>query len=147
MESGPNDFFEAPKEDQRKYMNQLLALVRRFSEREESTDDERLRWAKARFAAAVLARATGHMDTATLEAEQGYHAAWIAWAVKGVLCPPESHLPGVLDSKEPGPKKQEAKPTSTLKPTPEQVREVQEHAKKRLLEPPDWEPVPKGKLH
>lgn len=147
MESGPNDFFEASKEDQRKYMNQLLALVRRFSEREESTEDERLRWAKARFAAAILARATGHMDTATLEAEQGYHAAWIAWAVKGVLCPPGSHLPGVPGRKEPDPKKQETKPSSAIKPTPEQVREVQEHAKKRLLEPPVWEAVPKGKLH
>lgn len=147
MESGPNDFFEASKEDQRKYMNQLLALVRRFSEREESTEDERLRWAKARIAAAILARATGHMDTATFEAEQGYHAAWIAWAVKGVLCPPESYLPGVPVRQDPDPKKQETKPSSAIKPTPEQVRDAQEHAKKRLLEPPIWDEAPKRKLH
>lgn len=84
MEGSASDFFEAPKEDQRKYINQLLALVRRFSERAESTDDERLRWAKARMATAVVARVTGNMDLATFDAEAGYHAGWIAWAVGGV---------------------------------------------------------------
>ena len=53
MANSPGDFFEASKDDQRKYLNQLLALVRRYSERPESSDDERLRWAKARFAASI----------------------------------------------------------------------------------------------
>jgi hypothetical protein len=138
MEDSPGNFFEASKDDQRKYINQLLALVRRFSERPESSNDERLRWSKARFAAAILARATGHMDTATFEAEQGYHAAWIAWAVQGVLCPPEYHLPGVPAHQEPDAGKQQPKPSgeAALKPTPEQVRRAQEYAKQRLLEPP-----------
>lgn len=147
MEGSPGDFFEASKEDQRKYINQLLALVRRFSEREESTEDERLRWAKARFAAAILARATGYMDTATFEAEQDYHAAWLAWAVGGVLCPPESQLVRVPDIKEPEPQKQDAKPISETKPTPERVRELQEYNRQRLLEPPIGDVGSKKKLH
>ncbi|MBE7423205.1 MAG: hypothetical protein HS110_12380 [Zoogloeaceae bacterium] len=55
MEDGPGEFFKASKDDQRKYINQLLALVRRYSERSESSDDERLRWSKARFSAAIFA--------------------------------------------------------------------------------------------
>lgn len=83
MEGSPGDFFEASKDDQHKYINQLLALVRRFSEREESSEDEGLRWSKARFAAAMVARTTGHMDTETFKAESSYHAAWLALAVGG----------------------------------------------------------------
>ena len=147
MESSPGDFFEASKDDKHKYINQLLALVRRFSEREESSEDERLRWAKARFAVAIVARATGHMDTATFEAEQGYHAAWLAWAVGGILCPQGSQLVRLPDIKEPEPQKQDAQPIGETKPTPERVREIQEYNRQRLLEPPIGDIASKKKLH
>lgn len=148
MEGSPSDYFEASKDDQHKYINQLLALVRRFSEREESSEDERLRWSKARFAAAIVARATGHMDTAIFEAEQGYHAAWFAWAVGGVLCPQGSQLVRLPDIKESEPQKQDdTKPSGETKPTPERVREIQEYNRQRLLEPPIGEADSKKKLH
>jgi hypothetical protein len=153
MKGSPGDFFEASKDDQRKYINQLLAFVRRYSERSESSDDERLRWSKARFAAAMVARATGHMDTETFNAEAGHNAAWLAWAIGGVLCPPESLLVSALGDKEPSPEKRDLKPSTetTLKRSPEQVRKAQEHARKRLLETSIGlsEPVgdPKQKLH
>jgi len=148
MANSPGDFFEASKDDQRKYLNQLLALVRRYSERPESSDDERLRWAKARFAAAMFARAAGYMDTETFKAESRLNAAWLAWAIGGVLCPPESCLVGAPERKEPDQEKQNPKPSSetTLKPTPEQVRKAQEYARQRLLEPPIGQNEPIGEL-
>ncbi len=149
MEGSPSDHFKASKDDQHKYINQLLALVRRFSEREESSEDERLRWSKARFAAAIVARATGHMDTATFEAEQGYHAAWFAWAVGGVLCTPESCQADTPDCPESG--QETPRPMlpgeTTLNPTPEQVRKAQEYARQRLLEPPIGATKTKKALH
>lgn len=95
----------------------------------------------------MVARTTGHMDAETFKAESSYHAAWLAWAVGGVLCPPESLLTGVTDCKPPEPDKQTATPQNETRPSREQVRMAQEHAKQRLLEPPARETEAKKKLH
>lgn len=153
MEDSSNEFFEASKDDQRKYLNQLPALVRRYSERPESSDNERLRWSKARFAAAIVARTTGHMDTETFRAEARFNAAWLARAIGGVLCPPESCLVDAPDCQASGPETPKPKQSgeTALKPTPDQVRKAQEHARQRLHEPPIVQDEPIGeskrKLH
>lgn len=91
------------------------------------------------------------MDTETFKAESSFHAAWLAWAVGGVLCPPESLLVRVPERKEPEPEKPDAKPSNETKPISEQVRRLQEHARQRLLEPPAGQDEPieesKRKLH
>lgn len=99
------------------------------------------------MAAAVVARASGHMDTETFQAESGFHASWLAQAVGGVLCPQESLLTGVTDCKPPEPDKQTATPQNETRPSREHVRMAQEHAKQRLLEPPARETEAKKKLH
>lgn len=148
-----DDYFEAPEAGQAKYMEQLLKLVRRYSERSESSEDERLRWSKARFAAAMIARATGHMDTDTFRAEARLNAAWLAWAVGGVLCPPESQLINPPEGNQATPEGQNPNPpgATSARPSAEQIRKAQEYARQRTLETSarenDPAADPKKKLH
>jgi len=142
MEGSPSEYFEASKEDQRKYINQLLALVRRYSERPEFSDDERLRWSQARYAAAIVARSAGHMNIETFDVEFGYYTSWIAWAVGGVSFTAESPPSCVQDRNDFAPQKEGTSQSTEIKSIGERVRELQELNRKRLYEhkTPDTEP-------
>jgi len=71
-------YFKGSKAVQRESVERLMAMIYRFSELPDNTENQYLRWLQVRFQAALAARLLGIMDIETFDRECGRHTGWIA---------------------------------------------------------------------